>query len=44
MTLAETEAEMRRLATLIRDNAVRSQKAYEKRKAEQQRTRQQLWR
>jgi hypothetical protein len=44
MTPAEIEAEMRRLATLIRDNAVRSQKAYEKRKAEQQRTRQQLWR
>jgi hypothetical protein len=37
MTPAETEAEMRRLATLIRENAVRSQQEYEKRKAEQDR-------
>jgi hypothetical protein len=39
---------MRRLATLIRDNVVRSQRAYETRKAEQERAselkRQQLWR
>jgi hypothetical protein len=35
MTREETEAEMRRLAALIRENAVRSQKAYEERMAEQ---------
>jgi hypothetical protein len=48
MTPAETEAEMRRLATLIRENAVRSQQEYEKRKAEQERAlelkQQRIWR
>jgi hypothetical protein len=35
LTPEETEAELRRLASLIRENAVRSQKAYEKRIAEE---------
>ena len=35
MTPAETEAEMRRLAALIRENALRSQQAYEIRMSEQ---------
>jgi hypothetical protein len=46
MTPAETEAEMRRLAALIRENALRSQQEYEKQRAEQQALelkRQRIW-
>jgi hypothetical protein len=47
MTPAETDAEMCRLAGLIRENALRSQQEYEKQRAEQQALelkRQRVWR
>jgi hypothetical protein len=47
MTPGETEAEMCRLAALLRENAMCSQRAYEKRLAERRELelkRQRLWR